>query len=140
MKKIDYVFAAKLIILALVVLIPFVDYQVVSFFEWTIVKVLFLIAIATLSFWDMQIAVLLTVLFFVFIISSNASILEKAKGSKEPFIMTEFPKSECPVEIKNTQNENAMTYYLDEKIKPYENYVKMLSNPEHVKKAAGESA
>ena len=137
MRQINYVFASKLIILALIVLLPFVDYSLISAFDYTVVKVVFLIAIAGLSFYDMQIAVLLTVLFFVLIISSNAALFEKAKSKKEPFIMTEFPAAECPVEIKNTQNENMMSHYLDDKIKPYESYVKMLSDPEHVDNAAG---
>lgn len=137
----DYLLISKFVILALVVIIPFVDYSLISFFDWVIVKVVFLLAIAGVSFYDMQLAVLLTVLFFVFIISSNAAILAKAKTTqKEPFIMKEFPEAQCPVEVKNTQNENAMSYFIDEKVKPYENYIKMLSNPDNVKRASGELA
>lgn len=127
----------KLILLVLIVIVPFVDYKkFLAQFDITTVKVIMLLAIAFTSFYSLEIAILLTILFFLIIINDNVMQIKKISDyalKKEDFIMKDFPTIQCS---KNEPLQNPFSYYVDEKIKPYEEYVKLISNVKNVEQAS----
>jgi len=105
----------------------------------TISKVIMLVIIAGVSFYNMEIAILLTVLFLLIVISSNKDVLMRhaVRAAKEPFIMKEFPEAVCKTTSYIAQEDvNPYNYFIDEKIKPYEEYIKRIGGPENVELAS----
>lgn len=135
----------KITLLIIIISIPFVDYKrFLSLMDINMVKITMLVLIAFTSFINIEIAILLTIMFFLIVISGNAYKLSKLKesavaklGSKdESFTMKDFPQSECPLD-KKIKPLNTSSYYLDDKIKPYEEYVRLMGgNEENLHKAA----
>jgi len=116
----------KIVILAFIIAVPFVDYKYLQFFDSIAAKIVMLAIIAAFSFYNMEIAVLVMILFFLMIISSNNVVL-KATKPKENFIMSEFPDTQCtpaPTEVPNPYS-----FFIDDKIKPYEEYIKQIGYP-----------
>ena len=149
----------KFVILALIVLVPFVNYQkYLSFFDSTVVRVIMLIIIAAASFYNMETAILLTILFFLMLISAHITTIKKVstfsprmsppapvatiltanepQDEKEHFVMTNFPDNECHIKKETLEPANPFGYFVDPKIKPYENYIKMIASPEQVDAAS----
>jgi hypothetical protein len=130
---------AKLITLAVLLTTPFWSYMKLGFLQHISFKVLFLIAIIALCFYDFQLALLLTIIFLVIIINGNHVKIVKSKlnggslieDTKEEFNIAEnLPNEECSSFKKNEINKDLVAHYIDDKIKPYEVYIKMLVNEE----------
>ena len=148
----------NLFILILIISIPFIDYsKYLKIFDMTLVKVGMLILIALSSLLSLEVSILLTILFFLIIINGNVYKLSKVKelvkekalqeanqassivatatpNPKETFIMTEFPEEKC--DMKKPKPLNAFSYYLDDKIKPYEEYVKIIAGSHEIVESA----
>jgi hypothetical protein len=130
--------AIKLAILALIIAVPFVKFSHVVL-DTIAAKLIMLVVIAATSFYDMEIAILLTILFFLLIISSNDQLIKKAAtatatapasdAKKEPFVMTEFPDAGCPLPLGSQEDPNPYPFFVDEKVKPYEEYIKRIGVP-----------
>lgn len=177
------------IILLLIIFISlFIDYS--KFIpDNNILKILFLLIIVSVSFIDIKIAILLTLLFFIIIIKLNKKIVNNLKESfniktnnyvKENIPFSYTPEKPLPVEnlnipINNTKEVNDVplaftkdttylgnisnawynydsneqcfgekhkedisteqgSYMLDDKVKPYEMYIKNIIHPDSLDK------
>jgi len=139
----------KLVLLALIVTVPFIDYtRYLKVFDITIVKVMMLLLIAGVSFYNMETAILLTILFFLILINSNTETIKKVshfyatKGApfvlqgragdattqQENFVMTQFPDNDCKITKETLEPANPISFFVDDKIKPYENYIKLITD------------
>ena len=110
-------------LLLLIVTVPFVDYKkYLIWFDTLIVKVVMLLVIAATSFYNIEVAILMTILFFLLLINGNVQTIKKV----ENFIITDFPQNDCG---SNPKKEDLIDYYVDDKLKPYENYIKQIGLP-----------
>ncbi len=152
----------KFILLALIVTVPFVPYRkYLSFFDATVAKVIMLLIIAAASFYNMELAILLTILFFLMLISAHITTIKKistfvahpsppapvptfslpsisspSDDTKEHFIMSDFPDNECHITKETLQPSNPFAHFVDDKIKPYENYIHLIASQEHIEAAS----
>lgn len=142
----------KVIMITYIIMSPFIQYQYVSFLDNMIVKVLILVAIIVACFMDFQLAIVMTIAFVIFIINVNTSIIESVKKNIQSDLYTNFPlpskelqyiretlPSQDPMETadnvqctnasKTDINNDLVNHYIDPKIKPYEVFISMLSDP-----------
>ena len=124
----------KLAILALIIAVPFVKFSSVVL-DSIVAKIAMLVVIAAVSFYNMEIAILLVVLFFLLIITSNNALIAQKKQAsaadktKEPFVMTDFPDATCNILASSQEAPNPYPFFVDEKVKPYEEYIKRIGVP-----------
>jgi hypothetical protein len=136
-----------IILLVLIFISLFVDYSRVIP-DNNILKILFLLAIIAVSFYNIKISILLTVLFFVIIIKLNKKVLST---NKEQFNISvsyypdvyvnekqqkrnESIKESCIYYDNKTDiSTKQQDFFLDEKTKPYEEYIKKLVNHNSLK-------
>jgi hypothetical protein len=139
-----------------IVLSPFINYKYLTYLNNICIKVILLVIIVTVSFIDLQLAIIMTLAFLILIINMNSSLIFGQKT--ETFsvglpvaeikrietlpsqTIYEFPdKCDSPQTLnpdKQTQNKNLYDLYIDSKIKPYEAYIRQLSNPIDIENAA----
>ncbi len=121
--KMDSLTIIKFVLLLIIVTIPFVDYKkYLMWFDTLVVKIMMLMVIAATSFYNIEVAILMTILFFLLLINGNVQAIKKV----EPFIITDFPQNDCGI---NPKKEDLIDYYVDDKLKPYENYIKQIGLP-----------
>lgn len=131
-----------IILLTLIFVSLFIDYSRIIP-NSNILKILFLLIIIAMSFYDIKLSILLTVLFFVIIIKLNKNVINT---KKEDFNMniSDYPQvyNEKYLVAKPQKNNESCVYYdnktdistkqqdffLDEKTKPYEEYIKKIIN------------
>jgi len=142
----------KLVLLALIVTVPFIDYnKYLKVFDATLVKVMMLLLIAGVSFYNMEAAILLTILFFLILINGNtetikhishfyatkgAPLWEGQAAEPETFIMTQFPDNDCKITKQTLEPANPFGFFVDDKIKPYENFIKMITDEKNLEAAS----
>jgi len=131
----------KLLVFSYIVLSPFINYKYISFLNTILAKMLFIIIIVGVTFYDLQLAILLTLALLVLVINLNSTRLPK----KEHFVpimtpISEFPQENCATAetaVSEPVSNHLYNLYVDPKIKPYEEYVMQLSPPESVESACG---
>jgi hypothetical protein len=156
---VDAMLAIKLVVFVFIVTSPFYDgAKVFAFAKNDLVKFLLLLIVIGLAFVDLQLAILAAIAFFIILIYTlptvvtakelpplqpmytapllaPASIIHQEEEDKPdvPQTMYDFPDARCsvPVEANDAYvNESINNHYLDEKIKPYEQYIAQLTNEE----------
>lgn len=145
--------AAKVAFFIYIVLSPFIPYKPIEFMNHTLFKVLFLILIVITSFVDLQLAIIMTLAFLILIINLNRDVVFGVKH-KPPPVSEHFavnlplidPKTETAVnfpdrcdnfeEDRNRISQDLYDLYIDPKIKPYEEYIRALSNPQLIEQAS----
>ncbi len=147
----------KVFLLFLIILSPFINYNNINhIFKSLYFKILILFIILILCFIDFQIALLLTILLMILqIIISNDITKETFSTSnlseKETNLnLRELPdytpneilelddKEFCPIKSTNDINNDLITHYIDDKIKPYDVFIEMLTSKEALASAQGE--
>jgi hypothetical protein len=172
--KMEPLMIVKIILLVYILLSPLLDHRYVLFINDTPIKVLMLIAIILVSFIDLPLAILLTVVFLVMLINvyrmdvvsmkkkwhanqemhvlAESIVAQESKSQEFPVVIAEesrsdfateqkeqnkkftisnFPEPYCPVVDKSTDiSKHMYDITIDDRIKPYEEYVRKLS-PEH---------
>lgn len=156
----------KVVVVLVLLAFPFIPSTTLTTFDTMGVKILFLLLIVVTCFIDFQLSLLLTIAFLLFVIHANSASLSKIQSKKQQikdtFVNTNKPSEAtnqlqtyfvqpqvphvkdhtknivCTPPKLNDINKDLLNIYVDEKIKPYEVYVAMMTNEEQLAKAQGE--
>lgn len=172
----DVILVLKIVVLAYILVSPFVDHSVISFVNATPVKVLLLIAIILVSFIDLHLAMLFMIAFLILLINLYKKDLQNLKNTiprkhnmmpnthqnvKEHMVrgqsimpipsenehiekfsdqhvrqtIAEFPAPYCPGKDygHNSISDQLYLMKIDDRVKPFEEYVRRLSPEESIK-------
>ena len=153
----NYIFIIKIILFVFIAISPVLNFKSLLFLNNTFVKILLLTCIIILCFIDFQLGLIATIAFLILIINLNNNILMSSQRKVDSFIDGEnslldkqFEKPvSIPVDIDTTQNivcvnnkkndinNDLMNIYVDEKIKPYDVFIQMMTNDVALQKAQG---
>lgn len=155
--KLTVALVSKLFFLAYIILSPIIDHSVLLFLNNAACKVIILITIVAVSFLDMQVSILLMIVFLILLINFNRidisrlnivsdtkryiqdmnDIFQELIPEPEPVVMSSSKDFHAfggqmleliePYFDTNVYQEVIDVDSLEEKIKPYEQYVKALS-------------
>lgn len=132
--------AAKLILFAYVVISPFFDHTFLTFLDNIVFRLCSIIAVIVVCFLDLQLGILALIAFLVFIVNVHrAKLLNKPKESfgvlklsPQDVIPTEEPivalPTCCGSENKSAINQDMLDLFIDPKLKPYDDFVKQITN------------
>lgn len=127
-----------------------------AFLNHSIAKVSLLALICLFCFIDFQLALIATVAFLVLIINLNNNILVKMQRDQftddslldaqfAPPISISTPEVTMTTNIvcqnqqpRNDVNEDMLSHYIDDKIKPYDVFIRMMTNEDALGKAQGD--
>lgn len=140
------ILAIKVLLIFFFLVSPFIPYQKVDFLNSIVFKVLILVAIVAVCFFDFQLAILLTLAFIILIINLNTNMITKAVANDhftnfKNFVdglqqqlpvedpITAADNVQCTNPERNNMNDDLVHHYIDPKIKPYEVFINMLSDP-----------
>lgn len=149
----------KIVLLAYIIFSPLIDYKHLSFMNNVVVKVLLLAIIVAACFYDFQMALVATIAFLILTINLNNSIFKTGMASGRSFeafapqpspLDLQFANTvRIPQEVDQTQNlvcqnlsksdinKDLLGLFIDDKVKPYEVFIKMMTNEEALEKAQG---
>jgi hypothetical protein len=156
---------AKVAFFLYILLSPFINYKYLTFMNQIGWKVLLLVIIVASTFVDLQLSIIMTLAFLILMIHLNKDVIFGGAAMRENFsiglpvaelqrikdvpggTITEFP-DKCGAEFEESNggsggvrpidraNINLYDLYIDPKIKPYEAYIRQLSNPIDIENAA----
>jgi hypothetical protein len=118
-------------------------------------KIVLLLAILVVTYYDLHTGILLTVAFLILIIQLNSTSLDLINHNKNlEFFLSSIPADydkdekdpedvkklkqslECDNVKKNEISNDIFDYQIDNKVKPYEVFVKMLTTKDHLDNAS----
>lgn len=148
--QIDAPVIMKAIVFVFILLSPFVDYSYLSWAHSVPAKMILLFAIVAASFYDLQLAILMTLAFLLLNIHLNREVVFGRRGPVpistvaapiEHFaaadVVSEFPDAcDARAEDRDRISRDLYDLYIDAKIKPYEEYIRHLSDPSKLADAA----
>lgn len=161
-KQVDpkgYILIVKFALFVFIILSPVVNFTYLETLNNIVVKILLLTFIIGMCFVDFQLALIATIAFLILIINLNNNILkmlpskqvDKFSNGGESLLDQQFrapvqiPKDidqtqniVCQNNRKNDINGDLITHYIDDKIKPYEVFIKMMTSDNALEKAQGE--
>lgn len=142
----------KAVFFLFIILSPFVSYP--RFLNNQFLLIIFVILIIAASFVDIVLSIIMSIAFLVLMINLNKDRIKKIKkesysqpeniyNSTEmtevktpPFFetMVKMPKTHCNDMrfYKNQVSNDLFDLYIDEKVKPYEEFIKRLTTPTHL--------
>lgn len=152
---IDKLTIAKASIVLFILILTFIDLnKQLSFIDNKAVKIVLLIGVLSVLYYDLHTGILVTVVFLMIMIQLNAvsihNIQQKKlemflasvpadfdKNEKESDLGVEIKKSyECGNQKKDKLSEDIFDYSVDNKVKPYEVFVKMMTTKQHLDSAS----
>lgn len=152
---IDKLTIAKASIVLFILVLTFIDLnKQLSFIDNKAVKIVLLIGVLSVLYYDLHTGILVTVVFLMIMIQLNAvsihNIQQKKlemflasvpadfdKNEKESDLGVEIKKSyECGNQKKDKLSEDIFDYSVDNKVKPYEVFVKMMTTKQHLDSAS----
>lgn len=156
MNNIDLLSVVKILIVMYIVLSVFFEFNTMfTFLDNKMSKILMLLIILVVTYFDLHTGILLTVAFLVLIIQFNASALDIINHNKNlEFFLSSIPADydkdekdpedikklkqqlECDNIKKNEISNDIFDYQVDNKVKPYEVFVKMLTTKHHLDNAS----
>jgi hypothetical protein len=166
-KNIDAVFITKVVLVVFIVIAPFIDMGSKDWLislNTLPVKTICIVIIVGLCFYDFTLALLGTVAFLIALINLNSRVIQTVNSAgattyKEQFVMSHATKEPeyvqqfkqdnlphvvdstvnvaCPASKKNDMNSDLLKVYVDDKIKPYDVYIQMMTTPDQLDKAQG---
>jgi hypothetical protein len=151
---------SKVLLFLFIIMSPFINFANLQFLNILPVKILAVIALLLVCFVDFQLALIGTIAFLVLIINLNNYMLVDIKKTMDTFVNADNKNDElqsyftkptfnlpkdidmsknfvCQNTNKNDMNQDMLTYYIDDKIKPYDVFISMLTNEENLNKAQG---
>jgi hypothetical protein len=156
MKNIDLLSVVKILIVVYIVFSVFFQFNtMLSFLDNKMSKIIMLLVILVVTYYDLHTGILLTVAFLILIIQFNASSLDIINHNKNlEFFSSSIPADydkdekdpedvkklkqqlECDNVKKNEISNDIFDYQIDNKVKPYEVFVKMLTTKDHLDNAS----
>ena len=151
----DKLTIVKVSIVVLILILTFINLsKQLSFVDNKAVKIVLLIGVLGVLYYDLHTGILLTVVFMMIMIQLNAvsihNIQQKKlemflasipadfdKNEKESDLGVEMKKSyECGNEKKDKLSEDIFDYSVDNKVKPYEVFVRMMTTKQQLDDAS----
>lgn len=137
----------KLAVFVFILLSPVLNFQNLKFLDNVVVKVIFLAIILGFCFVDFQLALLATIAFLLLLINlNNVALSQPARPHIDRFMDRESvgvpavdtsPNLACVNTVKSNINQDLFNLYIDDKIKPYEIFIKMMTDAQVIEKAQG---
>lgn len=155
-KNIDLLSVIKVIIVTYTVFSVFFESNhVLGFLSSKLFKIIMLLIILVTTYYDLHTGILLTVAFLILVIQFNASSIDVLKNNRNlEFFSSSIPANyekdekdpeniqklkqslKCDNIMKNEISNDIFDYQIDDKVKPYEVFVKMLTTKEHLENAS----
>lgn len=156
MQNIDLLSVVKILIVIYIVFSVLFEFNsMLTFLDNKVSKIVMLFVILVTTYYDLHTGILLTVAFLILIIQFNASSLDIIKQNKNvEFFLSSVPANydkdekdpedvkklkqqlECDNVKKNEISNDIFDYQVDNKVKPYEVFVKMLTTKDHLDNAS----
>lgn len=158
---IDMLIVLKLLLFLFIVLSPVMDLSThLSFLNHTFSKILMLALICIMCFIDFQLAIIATIAFLVLMINLNKNISKMNNHEirdaytnsvvDKTYLDMQFAQPSQNLDIDATKNivcnnqkpqneinQDIMSRYIDDKIKPYDMFIKMMTTEDALDKAQG---
>ena len=151
---------AKIVLFVFILLSPMISlHKHFSFLNHYVTKIVMLAVICALCFVDFQLALIATVAFLILVINLNNNISTimnhkdkfEQQPEQQPAYNVQFgPLVQDPLvnntanvvcqnqQVRNDINNDIISHYIDDKIKPYDVFIRMMTNEESLQKAQGE--
>ena len=156
MKNIDLLSLVKILIVVYIVFSVFFEFNnMLTLLDNKFSKIVLLLAILVVTYYDLHTGILLTVAFLILIIQLNSTSLDLINHNKNlEFFLSSIPADydkdekdpedvkklkqslECDNVKKNEISNDIFDYQIDNKVKPYEVFVKMLTTKDHLDNAS----
>ena len=156
MKNIDLLSLVKILIVVYIVFSVFFEFSnMLTLLDNKFSKIVLLLAILVVTYYDLHTGILLTVAFLILIIQLNSTSLDLINHNKNlEFFLSSIPADydkdekdpedvkklkqslECDNVKKNEISNDIFDYQIDNKVKPYEVFVKMLTTKDHLDNAS----
>jgi hypothetical protein len=147
---IEYTNIAKVFIAITIVLIATINNsRYFMILSSQVIKSIVFIAIVIVLYFDIHIGLLLLTLFIIILVQSNLAVIEEAHEKIETFRYACVDDSDttsnndCSLnkqsngeKHKELISEDVADYTLDDKVKPYDVFIKMMTNQEHLEMAS----
>lgn len=151
----------KVLLFLFIIIAPALDFTKVKFMDNIIIKILILLLIIAACFIDFQLAIILTIAFFILLININYDLLRMSFNKKETFAAADYNQAFLNTPTTNIQpsvvhtsimpenwvckgqeqlqyntNNDLFNHYVDEKIKQYDVFLNMITSEEHLNNAS----
>lgn len=152
----DVITWVKIIFVTFILLSPFLPYASLLPLNHLLFKMVMLLAILGVCFYDFQLAIILTIAFMILVLNLNQqhirqsknehfvarqAFLERVDTSAIPVYQDEVPNETytvtCPPPQEPTVDQDLFDHFIDEKIKPYEVFIRMMTHPSALSDAQG---
>jgi hypothetical protein len=144
--SINYTNFAKLFVVIIIITVATLNIPFAyNLFSSQAVKVVSLFAILFVLFYDIHLGLLLLTLFIIMLVQVHHKVIEESHIKVEAFKLlggshdnNAVNEVDCDygAKLQEEASENIVDYILDEKVKPYEVFVKMMTNQDHLDKAS----
>lgn len=153
--QIDFLNVTKVFVVTFIVFSVFFDFNnKLKFFDKKITKIISLLLVLGVMYYDLHTGILLTIAFLIIVIQLNSNTLneleqkklemflslvpaEYNRNEKNPEHMTHIKKTlECDNVKKNEISKNIFDYSVDPKVKPYEVFIKMATTKQNLDNAS----
>lgn len=133
MKYVDkIVLIFKVILFVFVILSPVISYKAVATLNNIYFKISMLAFVVALCFIDFQLGIIAMIAFMILVINLNQKVFDGFEvQAAEPLNFA------CEQPVQNNISNDLFNLFIDDKIKPYEVYVKMMTNETALDKAQG---
>lgn len=136
MKYIDQVVLFfKVVLFVFIILSPVINYKPVASLNTVYFKITMLALIAALCFIDFQLGLIAMIAFMILVINLNQKVFDGFDSSDGRMVMP--GNVLCDQNVRTDINQDLFNLYIDDKIKPYEVFVKMLTNESALEKVQG---
>lgn len=155
-KNIDLLSLVKVLIVVYIVFSVFFEFNTkLTFLNTKLFKIIFLFVVLFVTYYDLHTGILLIVAFLILTIQFNVVELDVINNQKNlEFFLSSIPADynknekdsedvknlkqslECDNKKKNEISNDIFDYQIDNKVKPYEVFVKMLTTKDHLDNAS----
>lgn len=155
-KNIDLLSLVKVLIVVYIVFSVFFEFNTkLTFLNTKLFKIIFLFVVLVVTYYDLHTGILLIVAFLIITIQFNVVELDVINNQKNlEFFLSSIPADynknekdsedvknlkqslECDNKKKNEISNDIFDYQIDNKVKPYEVFVKMLTTKDHLDNAS----
>lgn len=143
--SINYKNFAKLFVVMLIITVATLNIPIAyNIFNSQMVKIVSLFAILFVLFYDIHLGLLLLTLFIILLVQVYHGVIEEAHVKIEAFKLLSVQPNDVANEencdlgakLREKASEDIVDYTLDNKVKPYEVFVKMMTNQDHLDMAS----
>lgn len=146
--KVDTGLVLKAIFVAFIIMSPFLPYARLRFLNNLVFKVCMLFCILAVCFYDFQLAIIITIAFMLLVLNLNQQQIASTKSTFPLETFADVPKDHddtpnehqnivCPSTFHNDINNDMMNHFIDDKIKPYDVFIRMMTDERALASAQG---